>query len=92
MLIPSLFSFLWFSVFGVLSTEALSVDPGLAQKPFETMLFATFDHYPLSDILSFIAILLVFSFFITSADSATFVLAMQSEGGSLHPENKIKVM
>ncbi len=31
-------------------------------------------------------------FFITSADSATFVLAMQSEGGSLHPDNKVKVI
>ncbi len=92
LLIPSLFSFLWFSVFGVLSTEALQVSPELAQRPFETLLFATFDHYPLSGVLSVTAVLLVFSFFITSADSATFVLAMQSQGGSLHPDNKIKVL
>ncbi len=92
LLIPSLFSFLWFSVFGVLSTEALSVSPELASKPFETLLFATFDQYPLSNVLSVVAILLVFSFFITSADSATFVLAMQSEGGNLHPNNKVKAL
>ncbi len=92
LLIPSLFSFLWFSVFGVLSTEALTAAPELAQQPFETLLFATFDAYPLSGIMSLTAILLVFSFFITSADSATFVLAMQSQGGSLHPDNRIKVL
>ncbi len=92
LLIPSIFSFLWFSVFGVLSTEALTTAPELAQKPFETMLFATFDHYPLGNMMSVVAILLVFSFFITSADSATFVLAMQSQGGSLHPDNRIKAM
>ncbi len=92
LLIPSLFSFLWFSVFGVLSTEALKETPSLAGMPFETLLFETFEHYPLSGVMSAVAIILVFSFFITSADSATFVLAMQSQKGSLHPSNKIKVI
>lgn len=92
LLIPSVFSFLWFSIFGVLSTEALAAAPELAQNPFETMLFATFNHYPLGNIMSVVAILLVFSFFITSADSATFVLAMQSQGGSLHPDNRVKAL
>jgi len=92
LLVPSLFSFIWFSVFGVLSTEAVSRDPSIAELPIEKMLFATFDQFPLSGVLSFIAVLLVFSFFITSADSATFVLAMQSERGTLHPSNKIKLM
>ncbi len=92
LLIPSLFSFLWFSVFGVLSTDALSADSSIAGRPFEQLLFATFDQYPLSGLMSVLAVILVFSFFITSADSATFVLAMQSEGGSLHPDNKIKVL
>jgi len=92
LLVPSVFSFLWFSVFGVLSTDALAQDASIANEPFEQLLFAAFDKYPLSGIMSLLAIVLVFSFFITSADSATFVLAMQSEGGSLHPNNKIKVL
>ncbi len=92
LLIPSAFSFLWFSVFGVLSTEAFGIDPSIADKPFEQLLFAAFEKYPLSWVMSVLAIILVFSFFITSADSATFVLAMQSEGGSLHPNNKVKVL
>ncbi len=92
LLVPSLFSFLWFSVFGVMSVEALSAAPELAQKPFETLLFATFAEYPLSGVMSVTAVLLVFSFFITSADSATFVLAMQSQGGRLHPDDRVKVI
>jgi len=92
LLIPSLFSFLWFSVFGVLATDAFEKDAAIAQRPFEQLLFAAFDKYPLSGLMSVLAVILVFSFFITSADSATFVLAMQSEGGSLHPKNKIKVL
>ncbi len=92
LLVPSVFSFLWFSVFGVLSTDAFAMDSSIADKPFAQLLFATFDKYPLSGLLSLIAIILVFSFFITSADSATFVLAMQSEGGNAHPNNKIKVI
>ncbi len=92
LLVPSLFSFLWFSVFGVLSTDALAQNPSIAERPFEQLLFAAFDCYPLSGVMSVIAVVLVFSFFITSADSATFVLAMQSEGGRLHPNNRIKVL
>ncbi len=92
LLVPSLFSFLWFSVFGVLSTTALEKAPEIASLPIERMLFATFEQYPLSGVLSVVAVLLVFSFFITSADSATFVLAMQSEKGTLHPSNRIKLL
>ena len=42
--------------------------------------------------MSIIAILLVSTFFITSADSATFVLGMQSTKGSLLPSNQIKIL
>jgi len=92
LVIPSLFSFVWFSVFGVLSTGAVEKAPEIAKMPIEKMLFATFEQYPFASILSFIAVLLVFSFFITSADSATFVLAMQSEKGTLHPRNTTKLI
>jgi len=47
---------------------------------------------PMSLILSVFAILLIASFFITSADSATFVLGMQSTNGSLTPPNNVKLV
>lgn len=91
LLIPSAFSFLWFSVFGVISTEAARNGANIAVLPIEKMLFGTLKEYPFGMFLSIIAMFLVFSFFITSADSATYVLAMQSEHGSLHPHNIVKV-
>lgn len=92
LLIPSIFSFLWFSIFGVLSIDAFSQDSSIIGKPFSQLLFAAFEKYPMAWLMSLLAIVLVFSFFITSADSATFVLAMQSEGGNLQPNNRIKVI
>lgn len=42
-------------------------------------------------VLSIIALLLIASFFITSADSATFVLGMQTTFGSQNPSSFVKV-
>ena len=53
----------------------------------ETQLFGVFHHVPLGIALSFIALVLIASFFITSADSATFVLGMQTTFGSLEPSS-----
>merc|ERR1712098_231781 len=57
----------------------------------ETQLFGVFNHLPLGMILSLVALILIGSFFITSADSATFVLGMQTTYGSLEPSNMVKV-
>jgi glycine betaine transporter len=92
LLIPTLFCFIWFAVFGTLSTTAQSQGAELARLSTEEVLFGTFSHYPLGMVLSFIAMLLIFTFFVTSADSATFVLGMLSENGSLHPHNKVKIL
>lgn len=92
LLVPTLFSFLWFSIFGTLSIHVVETDPNLIENSFQNILFATFDHYALAKPMSILAIVLVFSFFITSADSATFVLGMQSENGTLHPKNYVKVL
>ena len=92
LLVPTLFSILWFTIFGVLSINALDTNPNLIEYPLESLLFGTFEQYPMTTVMSIIAIFLVFSFFITSADSATFVLSMQSENGTLHPQNWIKIL
>lgn len=93
LLVPTLLSSLWFSVFGTLSTHAYMTGAHeLETLKIEELLFGTFNHYPISTILSIIAIVLIFSFFITSADSATFVLGMLSENGNLHPHNKTKII
>lgn len=92
LLIPTIFSCLWFAVFGVLSTDAVQIDPSLTALPTEKILFGVFHNYPMGLILSIVAIILVFSFFITSANSATVVLAMESENGSLKPKKSTKLV
>src|SRR5699024_2521438 len=47
---------------------------------------------PLGFALSIVTLLLIATFFITSADSATFVLGMQTTFGSLNPSAMIKVV
>ncbi len=90
LLVPALGSFIWFAVFG---TSALHLDiaqiaPEAAQKIIDniaTGLFEVFGHYPLGMALSLISLLLISTFFITSANSATFVLSMYSARGNLNP-------
>ncbi|MCG7339541.1 BCCT family transporter [Staphylococcus sp. ACRSN] len=91
LLVPAIVSFVWFSVFGVLGIETGKKHEELFKMSAETQLFGVFNHLPLGMILSIIALVLIASFFITSADSATFVLGMQTTYGSLEPSNVVKV-
>ncbi|MCD8848304.1 BCCT family transporter [Staphylococcus arlettae] len=91
LLVPAIVSFIWFSVFGVLGIEAGKKDPKLFEMSAETQLFGVFNDLPFGIVLSLIALVLIGSFFITSADSATFVLGMQTSFGSLEPTNFVKV-
>ena len=92
---PSLFGFLWFAVFGGAALELeLFRGAGLAtaiEQDVTTALFLTLERMPLGTVLSVVATLLIITFFITSADSATFVLGMLTSDGSLHPSNRIKL-
>ncbi|QVY62100.1 glycine betaine uptake BCCT transporter [Cytobacillus gottheilii] len=92
LLLPSIVSFFWFAVFG---TSAIDVQNSgaidLTQFATEEVLFAVFNEFPMSMILSIVALVLICTFFITSADSATFVLGMQTTNGSLTPPNSIKL-
>jgi len=91
LLVPAIVSFIWFSVFGVLGIETGKKHPELFKMTPETQLFGVFNEVPLGMLLSIIALILIASFFITSADSATFVLGMQTTFGSLEPTGFVKV-
>lgn len=93
--VPTLFGALWFSVFGgsALFLEHVQNFPILDilnNQGTEVALFAVLEQFPLGTLMSIIAIFLIGTFFITSADSATFVLGMQTTNGSLNPPNRIK--
>ncbi len=92
LLLPALVSFIWFAVFGTSAIEVQNAgNIDLTSFATEEVLFAIFSEMPWSTLLSIIAITLVCTFFITSADSATFVLGMQTTYGSLTPPNSVKL-
>ncbi len=92
LLVPAMVSFFWFSVFGTTAIEIFKKVPVIGDLAVELQLFAVFQEMPMGFGLSLIALALIATFFITSADSATFVLGMLSTHGSLEPSNRIKII
>lgn len=92
LLVPTVIGIIWFSVFGITGISTGLENPEIFNLATEVQLFAVFDQLPMGTILSVLAILLVGIFFITSADSATFVLGMQTTHGNLSPSGKIKLV
>ncbi|SIS77054.1 glycine betaine transporter [Salimicrobium salexigens] len=90
LLIPSLVSFLWFTVFGATGIQTQQNGSEVASLADTQVLFGVFNEFPLGIVMSIIAMLLIGTFFITSADSATFVLGMQTTNGSLNPPKTVK--
>ncbi|SDY78225.1 glycine betaine transporter [Evansella caseinilytica] len=93
--VPTLFGALWFSVFGGTAIhlelfENVDLMGVIEKSGMEVALFAVLQEFNLGLLMSGLAILLIASFFITSADSATFVLGMQTTNGSMNPPNKVK--
>ncbi|OWA34120.1 choline transporter [Saccharibacillus sp. O16] len=93
LLAPSLISFIWFSVFGG-SAIALerSGRAALSQLAPEETLFGMLANFPWGMAISILAIALIAIFFVTSADSGTFVLGMMTTGGAQNPNNMLKAV
>lgn len=93
LLAPTIVTMIFFAVFGV---SAIHLEQhGIAKiskLATETATFGMFEHYPLGTFLSFITVFVIAIFFITSADSATFVLGMFSTTGRLNPANSVKII
>ena len=92
MLLPAAASMVWFAVFGTLGMD-LGLDFAReAVQSASTALFTVLSQYPLGKILSVVMLVLVCTFFCASATSATIVLGMYSEHGTLNPSNRSKVI
>ncbi|WP_281280066.1 glycine betaine uptake BCCT transporter [Alteribacter natronophilus] len=93
LLIPTLVCGLWFTVFGGTGI-ALEMNQGLevSAQSLETALFFVYQELPLTALLSIVTVALITTFFVTSADSATFVLGMQTTGGKLNPSTGVKIV
>ncbi|MCM3586941.1 BCCT family transporter [Mesobacillus maritimus] len=93
LLVPSLISFLWFSTFGSAAIVEETVGQiSISSLATEQSLFGMLEGFPISMALSLLAILIIVTFFVTSADSGTFVLGMMTTNGSQNPSAAIKVI
>ena len=88
---PTLASFVWFAILGTMGIETGVEVAEEAIAVTETAFFEVMQYYPLGGLISIIGVTLLITFFITSADSATFVLGMLSDKGNQNPSAKIKV-
>ncbi len=85
LLIPSLVCVLWMAVFGGVAVHQVIADGYTAAQdaPLELQLFKMLDALPLSSITSFIGIVLVIVFFVTSSDSGSLVIDTITAGGKV---------
>ncbi|MCH6269381.1 MULTISPECIES: BCCT family transporter [Neobacillus] len=95
--IPVLGSFLWFAVMGgsaldLIQNHGKTAIAEAVSSDVTSALFKFFDFFPMSTFLSVLAMVLVIIFFITSADSAIFVLGMISENGNPNPTQITKII
>ena len=90
--VPTLIGVIWFSAFGLLGVKVAGIVGPEAIKDPALTLFIVLKQYPYFTTISTLAILLLTTFFITSADSAVFVLGILTSNGNLNPKTYKKVI
>ncbi len=98
LIFPTIFTIAWFSIFGgaALHLEIFG-NGGIGSlvtnpKTVTQSLFALLSYFPYSQVTAGISILLLFTFLVTSADSACFAIAMMTTEGDLDPGTGMKVL
>lgn len=89
LLVPTFITFLWITIFG---NTALNIEMfgagGIAKAVQENIpisMFVMFENFPLSGITSFIGVVVVITFFVTSSDSGSMVIDIITSGGNPNP-------
>lgn len=94
LIVPSIGSFFWFSVFGTASFDIIH-DMSAYNNEFGNVfssIFVFLNHYPLAGITSVVTILLLVGFLVTSVDSAIFVLSMFTDKGRQQPKKSHRLI
>jgi len=94
LIIPSLGTFFWFSVFG---TSAFQLIEGWGDYNNEfgnvfSSIFVFLEHYPMATFLNCITLVLLIGFLVTSVDSAVFVLSMFTDKGQQNPKKRHRLI
>jgi choline/glycine/proline betaine transport protein len=89
LLVPTIVVFLWYGVFGNMALQrALAGDDGLvdaALNDIPVAIFEFFTVFPLTSVVSVVGLLVIIIYFVTSSDSASFVIDMLASGGDEDP-------
>ena len=92
-LVPSLVSLVWFAIFGGSAIHLEQIGQSIwGDGAAEGQLFALLDSFPLGGVASFIAMILLATFFVTSADSASTVMGTMSQNGRLTASRPVTAM
>ena len=86
MLVPTIFTFFWFSVFGDTALHMIMVEGYEAlitevQNDQAIALFKLLERLPFTQIVSSLTVLLIITFFVTSSDSGSLVIDSLAAGG-----------
>lgn len=84
--VPAGFTFLWMTIFGNTAIHEIATNPasnlaGAVSSNVPVALFVFFEQFAIAPLLSTIAICLITTFFITSADSGALVIDTLASGG-----------
>ena len=96
LLIPITISFLWFTAFGgsavhmelMAAVDPNMVSPGLVEAvraDTGSAIFKLMESYPLTAALNGLIVVMIVLWFVTSSDSASFVIDMLTSGGDTNP-------
>nr|WP_273716746.1 BCCT family transporter [Alkalihalobacillus pseudalcaliphilus] len=93
--VPAFASLIWIVIFGGTGihfqhVEGINLTENIISEP-EGSLFLMLDQLPISLILSVTTLFIITLFFVTSANSATYVLGVFSSGGDFNPKNRVLV-
>ncbi|MCR5813533.1 MAG: BCCT family transporter [Desulfovibrio sp.] len=85
LLVPTIFTCIWMTVFGNSAIDMVHNGftrlAEVATSDVSLALFVFLEKFPFSSVLSLLAVLMVFLFFVTSADSASYVIDMLCSNG-----------
>ncbi len=89
LLVPTLVTFVWLTVFGDGALWIERFGPGglatAVQENIPVSLFVFLEHFPLALVSSLLAVVVVISFFVTSSDSGSLVIDIITSAGNPEP-------
>ena len=94
LLIPMMILFFWFTTFGgvaihmELASAVSGISPGLVeavQADSGSAIFKLVEYYPLAKPITLLIVVMIMLWFVTSSDSASFVIDMLTAGGDTNP-------